>query len=114
MAMNKKQNAKQHYNQQNQQIDLGECLATNHIVEDKLQVGFMYREVPEDEFDSGWRFLSGNEDDDYMNDADNYRMVTVEFLLSLDPAVRNFLNRPVGTELERVAGTNRFEVYSKD
>jgi hypothetical protein len=109
--MNKKTNPKQQSNHQNQTTDMGECLATNHIVEDKLLVGFMYREVPEDEFDSGWRFLSGTEDDDYMNDADNYRMVTIEFLLSLDPSVRNFLNRPIGTELERVKGTNRFEVY---
>jgi hypothetical protein len=109
--MNKKNNPKQQSNHQSQPIDMGECLATNHIVEDKLQVGFMYREVPEDEFDSGWRFLSGTEDDNYMNDADNYRMVTVEFLLSMDPSVRNFLNRPIGTELERVEGTNRFEAY---
>jgi len=97
---------------QNQPPDLGECLATNYIAEGKQQVGFMYREQPEDEFDSGWRFLTGTEDDEYMDNPANYSMIAVDYLLSIDPSVRNFLSRSIGTELERVENTNRFEVYA--
>lgn len=33
----------------------------------------MYREAPdEDNPDSGWRFLSGNEDEAYMNESSNH------------------------------------------
>jgi hypothetical protein len=39
--------------------------------EEGLKVGFMYREEPEDEFDTGGRFYSGTEDDDYVDNPDN-------------------------------------------
>ncbi|MDE6470407.1 MAG: DUF2185 domain-containing protein, partial [Eubacterium sp.] len=48
------------------------CIVSDKITKEGYKVGYMYRENPDDEVpDSGWRFLAGNEDDAYMNDAGN-------------------------------------------
>ena len=41
----------------------GGCIASNKITIDGLQIGYMYRENPSNEFDSGWRFFAGSEDE---------------------------------------------------
>jgi hypothetical protein len=38
--------------------NMGGCFATDHIPVLGKKVGYMYREVPDKEFDSGWRFFS--------------------------------------------------------
>ena len=40
----------------------GACYATDEIVVAGRNVGFMYREEPDGERDSGWRFTAGYED----------------------------------------------------
>ncbi len=102
---------KQHHpgrNPANRKIEEGICMATGHIMKDGMKVGFMYREEPEEDIDSGWRFLSGTEDDAYMEDDDNSGIYDVESVLAADPAVRKYLHLPYGTELERVEGTGNF------
>jgi hypothetical protein len=37
-------------------IGRGSCIATNMISVDGRKVAFMYRQVPDNELDSGWRF----------------------------------------------------------
>lgn len=87
---------------------LGECLATDHITVDGMKVGFMYRDEPEDNDDSGWRFLSGTENQKYMNDPSNSGVYEVNTIANYDPAIIPYLDLPVGTELERVEGTDEF------
>lgn len=36
---------------------MGFCCATDKITVDGMNVGYMYREEPEDKMDSGWRFF---------------------------------------------------------
>lgn len=86
------------------------CLVTNKITIDGMKVGFMYREEPDDEDDSGWRFLSGTEDDEYMDDPENMMMVDLNVVANYDKAIIPILKKPVGTEWERIEGTNRWQV----
>ena len=49
----------------------------------------MYREQPDDgRPDIGWRFMSGNENDEYMNDSNNHHVFAInticKILLSKD------------------------------
>ena len=45
------------------------CVVSDKITKEGFKVGYMYREKPEEgRPDSGWRFLAGNEDEEYMND----------------------------------------------
>ena len=47
-------------------LGVGGCLATDRILVDGCPAGYMYRERPHDEQDSGWRFFAGDEDETYM------------------------------------------------
>jgi hypothetical protein len=44
----------------------GACFATDLITVDGRAAAFMYREAPDRDIDSGWRFLSGFESDDLL------------------------------------------------
>ena len=45
--------------------EMGYSLVSAKIFRDGMKVGYMYREQPEEDEDSGWHFLSGTEDDDF-------------------------------------------------
>jgi hypothetical protein len=53
----------------------GSCLATDLITVNGNRVGFMYREKPDNDLDSGWRFLAGSEAQDYVDDAANLEIL---------------------------------------
>jgi len=50
----------------------GSCIASDMILVDGHPVGYMYREPPDLEHDSGWRFFSGLESQDYADDTDHF------------------------------------------
>ena len=79
----------------------GSCLASDHITVDGRPVGFMYREEPDTEFDSGWRFLSGLETDAYVNDLANVGLHDVNTIANYDPDVIPLLDAPPGSAFER-------------
>ncbi|MGF6495508.1 hypothetical protein ABIE56_003707 [Luteibacter sp. 621] len=74
-------------------------LATDRIVVDGMPVGMMYRELPINPADSGWRFLAGDEDDDYMSDASRHGIYALNTIANYDRRVIEFLDMPVGSEL---------------
>ena len=82
----------------------GGCIATDMITVEGKRVRFMYREAPSDEVDSGWRFLSGYESDDYMNDAANHAVYDVNTIANYDRDIVPFLNAPIGSAYERPQG----------
>lgn len=90
-------------------VGLGACIATNRIVKEGLPVGFMYRERPEFEGDSGWRFLAGDEDEDYMDNHLNSKVYDVNTIANYDEAVVPYLKLSYGIELERIEGSNEFQ-----
>ena len=62
----------------------GGCFASDMITVEGYPVRFMYREGPDNDsdsglndFDSGWRFMSGFEDDQYVSNAVNFDFYNV-------------------------------------
>lgn len=90
---------------------MGGCFATDKITVDGMKVGYMYRDEPdsEDEGDSGWCFFSGTEDEEYLNNEENLEFYGLNEIANYDPAIIPYLNSPVGTQLERVEGTDEFK-----
>lgn len=86
----------------------GGCIASDMITCDGRKVGFMYREAAARDVDSGWRFLSGFESDDYMADSSNHAVYDVTTIANYDPEVVPFLDAPVGSAFERENGTGAF------
>lgn len=82
-------------------LGLGACLATNRITVEGFPVHFMYRQKPDHAEDSGWRFFSGTEDDDYMNDPDNSGAFDVNTIANYDPSILPFLDASIGSVFER-------------
>lgn len=83
----------------------GGCFATDMITCDGRRVGFMYREEADFVVDSGWRFMSGYESDEYMNNADNLTVYDVNTIANYDPDIIPFLDAPIGSAFERENGT---------
>lgn len=81
--------------------DYGACVATDHIMVDGLRVGWMYREEPHAEVDSGWRFFSGAESEAYLDDPDHSGIYAVNTVANYDPEIIPFLDEPLGSAFER-------------
>ena len=87
---------------------MGYCLASDKITVEGLKVGFMYREEPEEADDSGWRFLSVTETQEYIDNDKNIMIFDVNTIANYDPAIIAYIKMYVGTELERIEGTEEF------
>ncbi len=87
---------------------MGSCLASDKITVEGLPVGYMYREDPEEENDSGWRFLSGTETQDYIDDPNNSMVFEVNTVANYDTSIIPYLKSRTGMELERVENSNEF------
>lgn len=88
----------------------GGCIATDRITVDGLLVDYMYRAEPINDMDSGWQFRSGTEDQEYLDNLDNSSVYDVNTIANYDPAIIPYLNYAFGTHLERVRGTDRFQI----
>ena len=86
----------------------GGCIATDKITVEGYPVRFMYREAPDNEFDSGWRFMSGFEDDAYMDDPDNLAIYDVNTIANYDPSIVPLLEAPEGSAFEKTPESERF------
>lgn len=89
--------------------NMGGCYASDRITVDGSPVGYMYREEPDNEIDSGWRFFAGDESQGYADTPDNFAIYEVNTICNYDPAVVPYLNAPYGSAFGRVKGTEKFE-----
>lgn len=69
------------------------ALQTDHI-------GYCYRDEPETNIDSGWRFLHGDEDEEYLSNPVNSEAVYPDEMISINPALDIILGSPVNSEFE--------------
>ena len=89
--------------------NMGSCFASDRITVDGSRIGYMYRENPDKDVDSGWRFFAGDESQEYTDTPDNFEIYDVNTICNYDTAIIPFLNAPIGSAFRRVPGTNRFK-----
>jgi hypothetical protein len=87
---------------------MGFSIVSNKIVEEGMKIGFMYREKPFDKNDSGWRFLSGTETQEYTDDESNSKIIDVNVMANYDPEIIPFLTMPFGTDVEKDEVSNKY------
>jgi hypothetical protein len=75
----------------------GSCIASDHITVEGRPVGYMYRENPDNRVDSGWRFFSGTESQDFADNPDNFAMYDVNTIANYDPSIIPFLDEAPGS-----------------
>jgi len=86
------------------------CMATDRIVVDGCCVGYMRREKPIQELDSGWRFFAGDESESYMKNDLNHGVYALNTIANYDIDILEFLDSHIGSQFERDDFTNRLVI----
>ena len=60
-----------------------------------------YREPPDFPDDSGWRFFSGSESAEYLDDPAHTEIYDVNTIANYDAAILPLLDSPIGSAFER-------------
>jgi hypothetical protein len=90
----------------------GACCATDRITVDGCTVGSCYREEPDNDVDSGSRFMAGDEPQESMDDPARLAVYDVNTIANYDPDVIPLLDSPAGSVFERDPNTGRFRPVS--
>ena len=77
------------------------CIATNRITVEGYKVGYCYREKPDGDWDSGWRFTAGDESEEYMDDPNNAGIYKLNTICNDDPDIIALLHTPAPCAFER-------------
>jgi len=91
--------------------EMGYSIVSNKVSVNGMKIGFFYREEPEEAEDSGWRFLSGTEKEDYVENPNNSKVFGINTVANFDRAIIPYLHLPPGTEMERVEGSDQFQAF---
>ena len=70
----------------------------------------MYRESPDHDADSGWRFMTGLESEEYLENSDNLGIYDVNTIANYDQRIIPHLNAPTGSVFERRHGAEDFSI----
>jgi len=78
------------------------ALVSKKVLEPHGIARFLYCEEPDNERDSGWRLMSGEESDDYNDNPDNITITNVGWLTDRDPSLLPILrDNKAGAVYER-------------
>ncbi|MEH6471982.1 MAG: DUF2185 domain-containing protein [Halopseudomonas sp.] len=80
------------------------------VGEKPCPVRFMYKTVPADLRDTGWRMYSGYEDPEFLADKKNMQPYPLETLIKMDGSLEALFDSKPGSVWERVPGGNWTEV----
>jgi hypothetical protein len=86
----------------------GSCIASDRITVAGQVVGFMYRDLPDNDIDSGWHFFSGEETQEYADDPANFAIYNVNTIANYDPDIVEHLDAPAFSAFERDPVTRKF------
>ncbi|WP_166979835.1 DUF2185 domain-containing protein [Paramicrobacterium fandaimingii] len=92
----------------------GTAVVSDQVTESGRPVGYMYREDPDGDGDSGWRFLSGDESQEYLDDERHIGVFEVNDIANLDNAIIEYLDAESGTHLVRIDGSDDFADVDDD
>ena len=85
------------------------ALVSKSVFEGDSTVRFLYREKPDNEKDSGWRLFSGNETEEYNNDANNIRLCNIGWLIDFDPSLLELFKHDFDVAFERESKTSKWK-----
>lgn len=92
-----------------------QAYVSKKITKEGWKIGYMIKNEPFNERDSGWQFLAGNEDEKYLANPKNIELLSVAFVCQLEPDILKYLDNPIGTQFIRIS-SNEFEIdnHSKE
>ncbi|MBE1273730.1 DUF2185 domain-containing protein [Enterovibrio baiacu] len=81
-------------------ILLGYVIVNKELIDNGKSIGYFYREEPDSNEDSGWRFFTGEETQEFVDNADNFVLYSAPKLAALHPEILPFLSLKAPVELE--------------
>jgi hypothetical protein len=85
------------------------CYVSHRVLNDGVRVGYLYREVPDGDNDSGWRMMAGDESDEYINDSANLSFVSLGAVLREDASIVELLETPAPCAFVRSDDGKKFK-----
>ena len=87
-------------------MKVGYIIASNEVMVEGKPIGYLYRERPDKDADSGWRVFSGEETQEYADEPANFAMYNASTIVEMDPAIALLLahDYPVSFERDRATG----------
>lgn len=80
-----------------------ECLITRQALEEE-RIGYMYRQEPEEDFtDCGWRFMTGEETEEYVSNPGNILVFRYSDVCNIEPSVRAYFYAEYGKQYVKEA-----------
>lgn len=83
------------------------AFVTKRAIENDF-IGYCYRENSDIKIDSGWRFLFGDEDEDYLDNPDNTETKDISEILEWKPNIKQIISVRRGLEFEWNRETSKF------
>lgn len=90
---------------------ISRCYVTNSVLQENNPVLQLFREEPaeSEENYSGWNFFSGQEDEEYLNQSENWSFVSIGKVLNVDDSFIEILGSEYGTEFVKNSETGKYE-----
>ena len=89
-------------------MEIGYVIVSNEVMKEGKKIGYCYREEPEDDNDSGWRFFSGEETQEYADEPANFAMYNAISVVEVEPALIDVLDSDFPITFERDPTSGRF------
>ncbi len=77
------------------------AIVSARVVRDGAPAGWLYREEPDHEGDSGWRVFAGDESQEYADDSANASVVPLRELIGAERELEALFEAPAGAAFER-------------
>lgn len=90
------------------------CFVTARVLHEGAPIGYLYREAPAQEGDSGWHIMAGDETAEYMDDPKNSFYVSLGAVLNRDDAILLLLDAQAGTTFARASDGRGFVQVADD
>lgn len=72
------------------------AIVSQEVSKNGETIGFLYREAAVFEQDSGWRFFSGWESDEYVADVAHFDTLPLSEVVAMQPEIKTLLNEQYG------------------
>lgn len=95
-------------------MKVGYIIASHQVMVDGKRIDYCYREQPDGPNDSGWRVFSGEESQEYADDAANFSMYNASTVVDAEPSIAQILGSPYPVTFERDGKTGQFVEAEQD
>jgi hypothetical protein len=81
---------------------LGGCIVSNNILSGAGKIKWIFREKSINDKDTGWRFISEIDDEEYINNSNNLSVCDFNSVIKIEPATIRVYSYPIGSEFELI------------